>query len=606
MCLKMTALGALFFVLYCHGCTSTLEDRQFRDSSQHAGIEFIHENGATGDYLLVEITGGGGAFFDYDGDGDLDIYLVNGFDLAGIETPLVNLVERTEDSYVIKQTELSTAERSKAKEDYRVFLPAMHKNKNRPTTNILYRNQGDGTFVDVSQQANVANTGYGMGCAVADYDNDGHADLYVTNFGPNTLYHNQGDGTFVDVTAAAGVIAAQFSTSAVFFDYDNDGYLDLYIANNVDFTTQNNQVCGGFDNTNAVGTRIIPQAHRTYCGPKIYRGVPDVLLRNLGDGTFADVSEQAGIANPAGKGLGVIAWDYDQDGDQDLYVANDGVANFLYRNQGNGTFDEVALKAAVAYNREGRSEAGMGVDFGDYDTDGDFDLFVVNFSYETNTLYRNENTHFKDVSDQSGLAEPSLSSLGFGTQFFDYDNDGDLDIYVANGHVLDKVALFQSGVEFEEPDQLFANDDGRFTEVSSTAGSWFTEKYVGRGAAFGDYDDDGDVDILVVNSGGPAKLLENVGGVAHNWLTIRTVGKQSNRDGIGARVRIGIGDLVQMRQVRSGSSYLSASDPRVHFGLGNQTRVDWVEVKWPSGNIQRHEDVAVNQILVIEEEHGDS
>ena len=584
------------------GCDTGSSVHQFRDVTARSGIDFEHENGASGEYLLVEIAGGGGAFLDYDNDGDLDIYLVNGFDLAGTDAPLVNLVERKADSYIVRQMALGSDRPSQMPEDYTVSLfPSGQRRKHR-AANVLYRNDGNGSFSDIGRQVQVDDQGYGMGCVVADYDNDGDQDLYVTNFGANVLYRNDGYDTFADVTVEAGVEAPEFSTSAVFFDYDNDGYLDLYIANYVDFNGRNNKVCGGFDDVSGGGLQTIPATHRTYCGPRVYRGVPDRFYRNMGDGTFLDVSRETKIGILAGKSLGVVAWDYDQDGDQDLYVANDGMANYLFSNQGDGTFAEVALQEGVAYNKEGRSEAGMGVDFGDYDNDGDLDLFVVNFSYETNTLYRNEKTHFKDFSDPSGLAQPSLSLLGFGTQFLDYDNDGDLDLYVANGHVLDKVALFQAGVEFAEPDQLFRNENGKFTEVSSVAGSWFAEKYVGRGAAFGDYDGDGDVDILVVNSGGPAKLLENVGGMEHNWLAIRTVGKKNNRDGIGAVVRVGAGALVQMRQVRSGTSYLSSSDLKVHFGLGSRMRVDWVEVEWPNGMVQRFEDVAVNQVLVVEEE----
>ena len=441
-----------------------------------------------------------------------------------------------------------------------------------------------------------------MGCAATDYDNDGDRDLYVTNFGCNVLYRNNGDGTFADVTVRAGVEAPQWSTSAAFFDYDNDGYLDLYVVNNVDFTIETNKICGGFVGTTPLGLLIIARRTRSYCAPAEYAGVPDVLYRNNGDGTFADVSAAAGVANPAGKGLGVVAWDFDEDGDQDLFVANDGVANFLYRNDGDGTFTDVALQMGTAFNGEGDDEACMGVDFGDYDGDGDFDLFVTNFSYETNTLYRNDGGQFRDATAAAGLGEPSWNFLGFGTHFLDYDHDGDLDLYVANGHVLDKAHQFQSGVEYAQEHQLFRNDgSGHFAEQDTSAGAWFLAKQISRGAAFGDYDEDGDIDLLVTNCGGRARLVRNEGGNARNWLMVKTVGRRSNRDGVGARVKVVAGDLVQIGQVRSGSSYLSINDPRVHFGLGSEERVDWVEVRWPSGIVQRLEGVAANQVLVVEE-----
>ena len=593
---------AFIFCLSLPACDLGSRAVQFADVTAQAGISFTHTNGAAGEYLLIETTGAGGAFFDYDNDGDLDVYLVDGFDLQGIRSVPINLVYQQGDLYWVREPNQDKGARSRDAAQYAVALSPRPDSASVSPRNVLYRNNGDGTFTDTGPESKTGDTGYGMGCAVADYDNDSDQDLYVTNYGPNVLYQNNGDGTFADATEQAVVGASQWSTSAAFFDYDNDGVIDLYVTNYVDFTVETNKVCGGYVRTNSQGYRAIIEATRSHCAPLEYGGVPDVLYHNNGDGTFADVSVAAGIDDPSGKGLGVVALDYDGDGDQDLFVANDGTPNFLYQNLGDGTFENAALKKGVAYNGVGESEAGMGVDFGDYDNDGDFDLFVANFSYETNTLYRNEGGFFKDVTAEAGLADPSHRFLGFGTNFLDYDNDGDLDLYVANGHVQDKIALFQSGVEYMQEHQLFRNDGGgSYAEASSISGEWFLHKQISRGAAFGDYDRDGDVDVLVTNCGGEAKLVRNDGGNRENWLMVRTMGTHSNRDGIGTRVRVVAEGLEQVRQVRSGSSYLTASDPRLHFGLSHRTRIDLVEVRWPSGLVQRLEQVPVNQVLVIAE-----
>ena len=584
------------------GCDTAPPPVRFRDVTTQSGIDFVHVDGASGAYFLIETYGAGGGFFDSDGDGDLDIYLVNGFDLGGIQATPVNLDHRRGGTYWVERPDqVRSAEPGAVDIDFSILAEA----SGRRAANVLYRNNGDGSFSDISRESGVDDTGYGMGCAAADYDNDGDQDLYVTNYGPNVLYRNEGDGTFTNVTDRAGVAAPQWSSSAAFFDYDGDGHLDLYVVNNVDFTFATNKVCGGFVGTTPLGLLAITERTRSYCAPSDYGGVPDALYRNDGDGTFTDISAKTGIADLAGKGLGVVAWDFDGDGDQDVFVANDGMENYLYRNEGDGTFTDVALQVGAAFNADGDDEACMGVDFGDYDNDGDFDLFVTNFSHETNTLYRNEGGRFKDVTDAVGLGRPSWRFLGFGTNFLDYDNDGDLDLYVANGHVLDKIALFQSGVEYAQEHQLFLNDGtGRFALADTSSGAWFALAQVGRGTAFGDYDGDGDIDILATNGGGAAKLVRNEGGNAHNWLMVRTEGTQSNRDGVGTQVKVVAGDLVQVRQVRSGSSYLSISDPRLHFGLGTKQRVDLVEVRWTSGMIQRIEDIPVNQVLSIKERWG--
>ena len=581
------------------GCAGDPGPVSFTDVAVAAGIGFDHVNGATGEYFLVETMGAGGAFLDYDADGDLDIYLVNGFDLEGIRADPVNLSHRRESQYWVQRAADLPSRRSADPGDYAVALPPAAAGP--VATNALYRNNGDGTFAEVTEQAGVGEGGYGMGCAVADYDNDGDRDLYVTNFGRNTLYRSEGTGAVIDVTEAAGVQAPQWSTSAAFFDYDNDGLLDLYVVNYLDFSVATNKVCGGVVDTDSRGLRAIDEGTRSYCAPDEYGGVPDLLYRNQGNGTFADVSVAAGIAGPAGKGLGVVAWDYDRDGDQDVFVANDGVANHMFRNEGDGRFVNVALEVGLAYNLRGEAEAGMGVDLGDYDADGDLDLFVTNFSRESNTLYRNEGGRFQDVTATTGLVEPSWNALGFGTGFFDYDSDGDLDLFVANGHVLDRIALFQPGIEYEQAPQLFRNDGrGHYADLSASSGAFFGRRQLGRGAAFGDYDGDGDVDVLVTHCGGAAALLRNDSS-DRSWSMVELVGTSGNRDAVGAEVRLFHGDRMQLRQVRSGSSYLSAGDHRLHFGLGRSDRVERIEVTWPGGERQAFEALPTNAILRIEE-----
>ena len=597
---QVRRLTVIWVLGWAVGCQSEPPAAYFTDATAQAGLSFVHENGAAGQYLLIETMGAGGALADLDEDGDLDVYLVNGFDLRGLAARPINLVRRENGLYWVAPSGPSAEERSADPADYAVELtPAAGV---EPRGNALYRNEGTGTFVEVPQAGGAADLGYGMGVAVADVDNDGDQDLYATNYGPNALYRNRGDATFV---RSRGVEAPQWSTSAAFFDRDNDGSVDLYVVNYLDFTLATNKICGGFVQTDDAGLRAIGEGTRSYCAPSEYGGVPDVLYHNAGDGTFVDVAMVAGIANPKGKGLGVVAWDWNEDGYQDLYVANDGEANFLYQNAGDGTFRDVALQAGVAYNVRGQAEAGMGVDIGDCDHDGDWDLFVTNFSRETNTLYRNEGTYFKDVTAAAGLGRPSWLYLGFGTAFFDYDHDGDPDLYVANGHVLDRVHVLQPGVRYAQAHQLFRNDSAcRFAEVTERAGSWFAQAQISRGLARGDWDGDGDLDLLVTNCGGPAKLARNHNGNGRHWLSIELVATAANRDAVGAAVRVVTGSLDQRRLVRSGSSYLSAGDRRLHFGLGDHQRIDWLEVQWPNGAMQVFRELPADRNLLIEQGRG--
>lgn len=496
--------------------------------------------------------GSGAAFLDYDNDGDLDLYIVNSAPLPGFVT-------------------------------------------DTPPTNVLYRNDGDKGFTDVTAEAGVGHLGYGMGCGIADYDNDGDPDLYVTNFGENVLYRNDGDGTFADVTVNAGVgDGDRWSSSCAFVDYDHDGNLDLYVVNYLDYDIIED------------GEWFDANGRRIYSNPRVYKGVSDALYRNNGDGTFADVTQRAGVYNDIGKGLGVTCGDYDNDGRIDIYVANDTTPNFLYRNMGDGTFIDLGVIAGVAYNEEGVAEGGMGVDFGDYNNDGFLDIFVTNFSRETNTLYRNNsNGIFSDVTYIAHLGDSSFLKLGFGTKFFNADNDHDLDLFVANGHVYSTVESHSDTIKYAQTDQLFLNmGESAFLDVSEECGTYFSVKRVSRGAAFSDYDNDGDTDIFVVHLNQKAVLLRNDGGNRNNWLKIKTVGVKSNRDGIGARIEVVTRLHAQIGEVQSGSSYLSGHDLRLIFGLGAEAEAEEVTVTWPSGLKQTLADVAANQFLIITEGVG--
>jgi hypothetical protein len=484
--------------------------------------------------------GSGAALFDYDADGDLDVYAVQGARLAGPAAP------------------------------GGAPLPA-----NRLFRNDAGASDGGGLrFTDVTDEAGVGDTGCGMGSAVSDYDNDGDLDLYVTNFGDNVLYENQGDGTFADVTARAGVAVARFSASAAFLDYDHDGDLDLFVTTYVDFTPPTNRECF------RLGGR------RGYCGPLSYRPTPDVLLRNEGDGTFRDVSAAAGIERAFGCGLGVVCADFDGDGRIDLFVANDATPNQLWMNRGDGTFVDRALVAGVAVNRDGRNEAGMGVTAGDFDRDGDLDIFLTHEVDETNTLYVNQGQgFFSDETTRLRLAAPSLPHSGFGTRWLDYDHDGWLDLFVVNGAVRALADQLDDPHPYRQPDQVYRNQGGdSFIEVTRLCA---LGAGTGRGLATGDVDNDGDLDVLVTNNNGPLALYLNTTGDRRPWVRLRLHGKQANRDGLGATITLlADGKPAGLAVVGTDGSYLSASDRRVHFAVGAAARIEAV-VRWPGSRTER-------------------
>ena len=544
-------------LLLLAGAPSAPEVR-FTDVTRAVGIDFEHASSATSSKYLLETMGGGVALFDYDNDGRLDVFFTNG---AKIDDPMP---------------------------------PGAAPDKSdRKFWNRLYRQNADGTFADVTERAGLTGmpqNRYGMGVAVGDYDNDGFADLYVTNYGGNTLYRNNGDGTFRDVTTSAGVGASGWSASAGFFDFDNDGKLDLFVTRYVDWTFQNNGYCGEKR-----------PGYRAYCHPDNYDGTTNVLYHNNGDGTFTDVSSKAGIADARGKGLGVAFADYDNDGFMDVYVANDSVQSFLYHNNGHGTFSEVGLLVGVGFNEDGKTFAGMGVDFADYDNDGRPDLVVTDLSNERYRLFRqNGDGSFQDATHSSGVGAATLLFSGWSTRFFDYDNDGWKDFFVAQGHVMDTIEKTAPNLRYLQPPLLLRNEAGRFVRV--VPGEVFQGAWAGRGAAFGDLDNDGDVDVVVSNVGQKALVLRNDGGNRQHWLGIRTVGTTSNREGIGCRVKVvSASGLTQYFTVNTAAGYLSASDKQLRVGLGGAGSAALVEIRWPSGVVQKLENVASGQTVVATE-----
>jgi hypothetical protein len=525
----------------------------FLDIAGKAGLDFQHVSGGAEKKYLLEVIGGGVGWIDYNRDGWPDLYLTN----AG---PWEDLVKGI-----------------------------------RSVANALYRNNGDGTFSNVTKQAGVPGNHWGMGVAVGDYNNDGWPDLYICNYGPNILYRNNRDGSFTDVTASAGVGNARWSSSAAFGDYDADGWLDLYVANYVEFDIQKPPP------PNCEYRQI-----KTLCGPKGLIPAPDVLYHNNGDGTFTDVTQRAGMAMPPAYGLGVIWSDLDNDGDLDVYVANDSMANFLFQNQGGGNFREVGPLSGTAFNEDGKDQAGMGVAVGDYDHDGFLDLYKTNFSDDYNTLYRNiGNMVFRDVSYAVGISFPSWLFLGWGTGFFDYDHDGWEDVFVANGHIYPQVDDYRMDVTYAQRKLLFHNlGNGKFQEVGEVLGEGLSQPWSSRGAAFADFDNDGDVDVAINNLDARPSLLLNEGGNKNgHWMVLALEGVgRTNRSAIGTRVTIETETGRQMQEVHGGSSYQATNDLRLHFGLGKEKQIRTLVVRWTDGRIQNFKDVAADRLYTLKEE----
>jgi hypothetical protein len=567
------ALGAIEAA--SHAPALPADEAWFTDEAKKAGIDFVHFNGMSGRFYISEIMGAGCALFDFDNDGDLDIYLVQGQMLGQVKTP------------------------------DRASIPA----RSLPPGDRLYRNdlvvRADGSrilhFTDVSEASGLVGRSYGMGVAAGDFDNDGRTDLYRTGLGPNQLFRNNGNGTFTDVSQRTGTSNPEWSVSASFVDIDRDGWLDLYVGNYLDHRVDDGIRCS---------TRT---GKRDYCGPRSYTAVPDRLYRNRGDGTFDDVTAEAQVSRNYGPALGVVAADFNADGWPDIYVANDGEPNLLWINAQNGRFRDTALLAGAALNSFGSAEGSMGVDAGDFDNDGDEDLFVTNLPGETNTLYVNDGSAlFEDGTTMAGLGIPSLPFTGFGTAWFDFDNDGWLDLLVANGavRIVESLARATDPFPLHERNQLFRNLGtgrlaGAFQEVSARAGAVFGLSEVSRGAAFGDLDNDGDIDVLITNNNGPARLLINHVGQRNRWVGLRLVGGPGSRDMLGARVGVFRDQGAPLwRRARADGSYASANDPRVLVGLGHATTVRRVRVIWPSGLIEDWMDVAVGQWITLREGSG--
>ncbi|MEW6731496.1 MAG: CRTAC1 family protein [Acidobacteriota bacterium] len=530
---------------------SKLVPVQFADITRTAGINFKHTSGAFGQKYLPETMGAGCAFLDFDNDGWQDILLINSKHWPG--------------------------------------------QKGRKVTQALYHNNKDGTFSDVTRAAGLDIEMYGLGSAIADYDNDGYVDIFLSGLGPDYLLRNRGNGTFEDVTARAGVDNPDFSTGAAWFDYNKDGLLDLFVCNYVEWSIEKDLHC------------TLDGKTKSYCKPESYKGQTSRLYHNRGNSQFEDVTEKAGLLDPTCKALGIAVVDYDRDSWPDLFVTNDTEPNKLYHNEGNGIFTEQGVTAGIAFSESGVARAGMGTDFADYDGSGYPSLIVGNFSNEMFGLYHNEGKGlFIDEAPTSNIGQATLLSLTFACFFYDYDLDGYEDIFLANGHVADDINRVQPKITYAQSPKLFRNlGKKRFDEMSRRVGVAFQQPMVARGSAYADYDNDGDLDLLITTNNGSARLLRNEGGNQHHSLRIRTVGTKSNRDGIGATVTIRLADsTTQWRVVKSGSSYCSQSELPITFGLGKQDRVAAIEVKWPSGLVDRIVDINADQIITIKEGSG--
>jgi hypothetical protein len=542
--LLLAILNTVTVLIYAQSLHS--DSIEFTNVATAAGIRFTHFKGNKGVSINREEFGPGVCVADFDGDGWQDIYFVNGRDLY---------------------------------------------DRGIPVRNALYHNNGDGTFTDVTEKAGVPGSGYGLGCVWGDFNNDGFPDLFVTQYGRNILYRNNGDGTFGDVTDKAGVGGMEsgaFHSGATFFDYDRDGWLDLYVGSYV--TLGDKRYCPLGDVVSS-------------CAPSEYRGSLDALYHNNHDGTFTNVTTSAKISQPEGKNLSVQAVDYDDDGWPDLFVANDGLNAYLYHNERNGTFKETGLVSGMAVTSQGRIMAAMCISLGDYDNDGRLDLYISDFQRSSDHLWHNEDKGlFDEVSEQSGITRQTRDVLSFGGGFFDYDNDGWLDIFVANGHVYPEVEQASPGTHYKQINSLFHNEgNGKFTEVSKTSGNGFATAYAGRGVAFADFDNDGFVDVVVANNGDPPLLLHNSAENGNHFLNFKLVGTKSNRDAMGARIRVVAGTASQIREIAGGGSYLSQSDLRASFGLGKAKTASSVEVTWPSGQKQLFRNVDADQFYLIEE-----
>jgi enediyne biosynthesis protein E4 len=526
----------------------------YRDIAKASGIHFAHDNAATAEKYLIETMGSGCGWIDYDADGLLDLYLVNG-------------------------------------SATRLYRPR------KPLSSALYRNNGDGTFTDVTEKAGVGAKGlFGMGVAVGDYDNDGYSDLMALGYDRSILYHNNRNGTFSDVTGRAGVAnKGRLASSGAWFDYDNDGKLDLVIANYVAWSPENNLWCGDEK-----------PGYRGYCHPNKFPGQKPTLYHNNGDGSFKDVTESSGIGKYASSSLGVVTFDFDHDGWQDIFIANDGNPNFLFHNTHDGRFSEQALQAGVAVSEDGKAEAGMGIDATDINGDGWPEVFITHLDLEHARLYNNlGDGTFEDATFQAKLGYATYQYSGFGALFLDYDNDGAPDIFMANGHILDNIELYHGQTRYAEPKLLYRNSGhGVFENVSDKLGPALQLPRVSRGAASADVDNDGDMDILINNNGQEPQLLLNEGGNKAHWLETALIGTRSNRDGIGARIKVIAGDLVSRQERMGGRSYQSAQDSRLHFGLGSRSKIELIEIRWPSGVIDSLKNIEADRIITIREGMG--